>query len=337
MNTVRLGRTNVDVSTVSLGTWAYGGPKKVNTRPVGWYGANERLALRSIHEAAAQGINHWDTADVYGDGRAEQLIGQCWKEIPRDRVFLASKVGWAPGEYGHAYDPRQIRQQLESSLRHLRTECIDLYYLHHCDFGAGDEYLDGAIECLDQFRDEGKIRFIGLSDWKSEKILRYAGKVDPDVVQSYRNVVDDTYESSGLKGWVEQNDAGTVFFSPLKHGLLLGTFEGPVTFGEGDHRNALPDFRDLGLLMRLRHCGNELRHRFSSHEQPVLHGLVGALLADSPSGSVIVGMHRPEHVTAAINLGQKLNVDDARWVRQLYHENGKPTQASWKSYQETGP
>lgn len=304
---------------------------------MGWYGTDRRLAVRSLAKAAEKEILHWDTADVYGDGQAEVLIGQMWGDVDRERVFLASKVGWVRGDRGHSYHPEQIRRQLETTLSNLATDRLDLYYLHHCDFGPNDEYLAGAIECLERFREEGKIRFIGLSDWKSEKIVRYASKVDPDVVQCYRNVVDDSYEASGLKDWVEQNDAGVVFFSPLKHGLLLGLFEGPVTFGEGDHRNSLPDFRDLGLLTRLRRCRHELSARFTDHPQPVLHGLLGALLADAPTGSVIVGLHRPEQVQEASMVGARLTMEDARWIRQLYRENGRPTQASWKSYQETSP
>jgi len=337
MNTVRLGRTNVEVSTVGLGTWAFGGPKKVNSRPVGWYGADAELAGTALARAAADGIDHWDTADVYGDGQAEELIGRVWGEVPRESVFLASKVGWSPGPYGHYYHPDLIRRQLERSLALLRTDYLDLYYFHHCDFGDHDEHLDAAVELFHRFRDEGKIRWVGLSDWKAEKILRYAPRIDPDVVQCYRNVVDDAYEPSGLKTWIDENDVGAVFFSPLKHGLLLGGYEGPVTFGEGDHRNALQDFRDLGLLVRLRGCRAELRRRFAGHPQPILHGLLGALLADAPTGCVLVGLHRPEHVTEAAAAGQRLSPDDARWVRHLYRENGRPTQASWRSYQETGP
>ena len=336
MEKIRLGRTDVEVAAVGLGTWAFGGPKKVKRRPVGWYGADEMPALQALVRAAEKGIDHWDTADVYGDGRAEKTIARIWGEVVRDKIFLASKVGWAAGEFGHYYHPRQIRRQLESSLSNLRTDYLDLYYLHHCDFGPEDRYLSDAVELLRRFRDEGKIRFIGLSDWKAEKILRCAPKVDPDVVQCYRNVVDDTYESSGLKAWVEANDVGAAFFSPLKHGLLLGQFEGPVTFGEGDHRSALQDFRDLALLRRLKSCRGELHRRFADHPQPVLHGILGALLADSPTGCVLVGLHRPEHVQEASVAGQRLAPDDAHWVRELYRENGRPTQASWKSYQETG-
>ena len=211
---------------------------------------------------------------------------------------------------------------------------VDLYYLHHCDFGAHGEYLDEAVDLLHTFRDAGRIRFIGLSDWKSEAIVKYASRVDPDVVQCYRNVVDDVYESSGLKRWVEARNAGIAFFSPLKHALLLGLFEGPVTFGDGDHRSALPEFRDFGLISRLRTCRRELERRFADRSEPVLHALVGALLADSSTGCVVIGQRRPGHVAAAAKVGEPLSAEDARWVRQLYQENGRVTRASWRSYQQ---
>ena len=334
MNTVRFGRTDVETSTICLGTWGHGGASTVGGRPVGWFGTDDREARCSLIEAHAAGITHWDTADVYGAGRAEQLIGSCWSDVSRDEIFLSTKVGWDPGSHGHYYHPEQIRRQLESSLRNLHTDHIDVYYLHHCDFGTHGEYLDEAVDLLHTFRQAGKIRFIGLSDWKSEVIVKYAPRVNPDAIQCYRNVVDDTYEVSGLKEWVEQHDVGVAFFSPLKHGLLLGVFEGPVTFGDGDHRSALPEFRDFGLISRLRTCRREMGKRFHDHPEPVLHGLTGALLTDVPTGCVVLGLRRQEHVTAASRVGQPLAPEDARWVRQLYQENGRVTRASWRTFQQ---
>jgi len=304
----------------------------VGGRAVGWYGANDRLVHMTLVEAHAAGINHWDTADIYGDGHAERLLGQVWGQVPREDIFLASKVGWDPGPYGHYYHPEQIRRQLERSLRYLRTDHLDLYYLHHCDFGPNDQYLDAALEMLHRFRDEGKLRFIGLSDWSNEKLMRYVERIGPDVVQCYRNVVDDTYEESGLKEWVERNDAGVAFFSPLKHGLLLGLYEGPVTFGVGDHRSHIPDFRDFGLLARLRACREKVEERFADKRLPVLYALVGALLTGVENGSVILGLHRPSQVAAAAEAGAPLAPEDARWLRRLYRENGRPTRASWKMH-----
>ncbi len=334
MNTVRLGRTEVETSTICLGTWGHGGSNTVGGRPVGWFGTDQQEARETLVRSYAAGITHWDTADVYGAGRAERLIGGCWDEVPREEIFLATKVGWDPGSHGHYYHPEQIRRQLESSLRNLRTDHIDLYYLHHCDFGPHGEYLDEAVDLLHTFRDAGGIRFIGLSDWKSEAIVKYASRVNPDVIQCYRNVVDDAYESSGLKHWVETNDAGIAFFSPLKHALLLGVFEGPVTFGGGDHRGALPEFRDFGLISRLRACRRELEKHFSEHPEPVLHGLVGALLTTAASGCVVLGQRRPDHLAAAAKVGEPLSESDSRWVRRLYQENGRVTRAVRKSFQQ---
>lgn len=334
MRRVRFGRTGVEVPAISLGTWAHGGPKVVNDRPVGWFGTDDRLARETLIAAYDLGIDHWDTADVYGGGHAEALMGRVWGDVPREKIFLASKVGWDPGPYGHYYHPEQIRTQLEGSLRSLRTDHLDLYYLHHCDFGPDGEYFDDAFDAVCRFREEGKLRFLGLSDWNDEKILRYADRVRPDVIQCYRNVVDDSYAASGLKQWVEKNDAGVAFFSPLKHALLVGRFEGPVTFGAGDHRGWIAEFRDYALLARLRECRHEMEQRFKDHPEPLLHGLLGALLSDAETACVLLGQREPQHVRAAAKVGDPLSPEEAQWVSKLYQENARLTRSSWRNFQQ---
>jgi aryl-alcohol dehydrogenase-like predicted oxidoreductase len=315
---IRFGRTDQRISAIGLGTWAYGGPKTVGKRAVGWSGHDQGAARQALIEAHCRGINHWDTADVYGDGKSEELIGELWGDVPRDEIFLASKVGWDPGSYGHAYDPRMIRERLERSLELLRTDRLDLYYLHHCDFGPQDKYFEGAVETLQQLQAEGKMRFLGLSDWSSRKLARFASRMNPDAVQVYRNVVDDAYESSGLKAWVEENDAGAVFFSPLKHGLLLGKYDQPTTFDAGDMRSGIPGFADAAVLTALRKAKAAVEQRFNSHAEPVLHAVTGVLLTESPGASVLVGQRDPAQVSAAANLGLGLSREDACWVKALY-------------------
>lgn len=318
METVRLGRTDVEVPRIALGTWGHGGPKMVGKHPVGWSGYDSEAARAALLMAFERGLTHWDTADVYGDGQAERSIGSLWYCVPRAQIFLASKVGWDAGTYDHFYHPDQIRRQLEQSLVNLQTDYLDLYYLHHCDFGPMDEYLDDAVALLRRFRDEGKIRFIGLSDWKAAKVLRYAQQVDPDVIQPYRNVVDDTWEASGLKAWVDENDAGVAFFSPLKHGLLLGHYQEPPALGDGDHRSRIPGFSDPDHLAHFRLCRKAVEARFPTLSHPVLSCLTGALLADSASGCVILGLRQPRHVESAALVGSALTLEDATWVRSLY-------------------
>ncbi len=318
MRKIRLGRTDVEVPSIGSGTWGHGGAEVDEGQPVGWSGHDDELATAALLEAYRLGLTHWDTADAYGQGQAERLIGSLWDRVPRQEIFLASKVGWEVGPYDHAYHPEQMRRQLECSLRGLATDWIDLYYLHRCDFGSEDEYLDGAIELLDRFREEGKIRFLGLSDWASELIVRYVDRVDPDVVQTHRSVIYDQYETSGLKAWVEKNDAGAVYFSPLRHGLLLGRYEEPPELGEGDHRSLIPAFRDRAFLAHLRDCRDAVNRRFAENPQPVLHVLIGVLLADSPTGCALLGLRRPEHARAAAAVGEPLRPVDVEWVRELY-------------------
>lgn len=318
MKTARFGRTNVEVPIVSLGTWGQGGPNVAAGNSVGWSGNDDQLASAALRRAWEVGITHWDTADVYGNGHAEKLIGAVWSEVPRSEVFLATKVGWDPGPYGHFYDPRQIRSQVERSLLNLKSDQVDLLYLHHCDFGPGDEYLDDAVATLRAIQQEGKTRFVGLSDWDSSKIMRFIDRVDPDVVQPYRNVLDDTFESSGLKGWIDEHDAGVAFFSPIKHGLLLGRNETPVTFPEGDFRRGIAEFGDQKALDRMMVARKEIEARFATDPQPVLHALLGALLIDVPTGCVLLGQRTPRHVEAASQVGGPLTRSDATWVRSLY-------------------
>ncbi|MFQ6613660.1 MAG: aldo/keto reductase [Fidelibacterota bacterium] len=318
MNSIILGRTRARVSAVSLGTWSYGGENKAGGQAVGWAGQRDDDSRKALIQAWENGINHWDTADVYGNGRSETVIGSVWDTVPREEIFLATKVGWDKGGYEYYYHPEMIRKHVEQSLKNLRTETVDLYYLHHCNFGNHGEVLEAAVETLRQFRDEGKIRFIGLSDWFSEKIMRFIETVDPDVVQPYRNVMDDTYAASGLKQWVEDHRLGVCFFSPLKHGLLTGKYREPQVFPDGDFRQGVAEFQDAALLKKIRANRSALEKRFSDHPFPVLHGLVDALLTDVPTGCVLLGQRHPRQVAAAASLGSPLTSEEAAWVQSLF-------------------
>ncbi len=321
VRSITLGRTGLSVPTISLGTWAYGGANKVGEQHVGWAGQRDSDAIAAMAAAHAAGITHWDTADVYGDGRSELLIGSMWaRGVPRHDIVLATKVGWDMGGYPRWYHPDMVAAHIDASLRRLRTDVIDIFYLHHCDFGPDDVYLDPALEVIRAARDAGKIRFIGLSDWDSAKILRVIARVDPDVVQPYRNVSVDTWRSSGLAAWCEERRCGVAFFSPLRHGLLLGKYSRPTTFEDGDFRNGDPAFRDPATLARLIAHRDRLRERFGERcEEPVLGALLGALTADTPNACVLLGQRNPHQVAAARTASRLvLSRDEAGALREMY-------------------
>lgn len=320
MRTIRFGRTNVDVSVISLGTWGHGGPRVTDSgASVGWSGHDDNEAKEALVAAHRAGITHWDTADAYGEGHAESLIGEVWDRVPRNEIFLATKFGWVYGPANHPYDPKFMREQAERSLRNMRTDVIDLHYFHHCNFGPDDMYLDGALDVMHRLRDEGKVRFIGLSDWDASRIMAVIDRIDPDVVQPYRNLVDDDYESSGLKQYVDAHDLGVAFFSPLKHGLLLGKYDEPVHYGEGDHRSNVADFRDPAAIARYKRAAAAMRERFASHPEPVLHAVTGALLTGNPTACILLGQRNAKQVAAAAAaVGEALSEEEAGWVRGEY-------------------
>ncbi len=319
MKHITLGRTGSTVSAISLGTWSYGGSATINKNiSVGWSGQSDKNSIKALHKAYELGIIHWDTADVYGSGHSEKIIGSVWKDIPRHDVFLATKVGWHKGPFRHFYHPVHMRSQMESSLKNLNTDTLDLLYLHHCNFGDSKEYFDDAIETVRRFQEEGKTRFIGLSDWFSEKIMAFIKQVDPDVIQPYRNVMDDTYKSSGLKEWIENHNLGVCFFSPIKHGLLTGKYSKATSFESGDFRTTVKEFANQDLIDKLMKNKMCLESRFSYHTEPVLHGLVDALLTDVPTGCVLLGQRDTKQVEAAAQLGQVLSHEDYDWVKKLY-------------------
>jgi len=315
-----LGRTRLSVPVVSLGTWAYGGENVAGKAEIGWSGHDDDMALAALARAHALGIDHWDTADVYGDGRSEALIGRMWQAVPRASVVLASKVGYDRGGHTLAYEPDHMRRQLERSLTRLGTDHLDIYYLHHCDFGPDDRQLDGALRVLHDAKGQGLVRWIGLSDWSDHAIMRVIHQVAPDVVQPYRNLTHDDVHPSGLHAYCDRHDVGLVYFSPIRHGLLLGKYATPTTFTRGDFRNSDAAFRDAAVLNRLMQNALSLRARFADRSpEPVLAALIAPILRDSPAACTLLGMRNPAQVEAAARAAT-LDLDDEEvaWVRSLY-------------------
>tara|TARA_B100000941_G_scaffold83338_1_gene57374 strand:- start:1037 stop:1999 length:963 start_codon:yes stop_codon:yes gene_type:complete len=318
MEYITLGKTESSVSNISLGTWAYGGSSTSGNQSVGWADQADSDSKKALLKAHEVGINHWDTADVYGDGRSECIIGGIWDDISRNEIFLATKVGWDMGTYSHWYHPEKMIQNMERSLKNLKTDCVDLMYLHHCNFGKNGEYFDDAMDVLIKFKQDGKTKFIGLSDWSDEKIMRYIYKVGPDVVQPYRNVMDSSYESSGLKEYIDSNNTGVCFFSPIKHGLLTGKYKSPPKFKKGDYRRNVEAFNSQDTIDKLLENRTKLEDRFKEHPQPVMHGLIAPLLEDAPTGCVLLGQRNIDQVIRASELGGIISKEDARWVKGIY-------------------
>lgn len=137
MNTRPLGTSSLRVSEISLGCWTMGGLNWVDGRANGWANVDEDEITRAVKAAVDAGVNHFDNADVYGNGRAERMLARVLRKLglQSDQFIIATKVGHFPGTAAHAYEPAHIRHQCEQSLINLQRDHIDLYYFHHGSFG----------------------------------------------------------------------------------------------------------------------------------------------------------------------------------------------------------
>jgi aryl-alcohol dehydrogenase-like predicted oxidoreductase len=254
--TRQLGATGITVPALGIGCWAIGGPDDNLGMPIGWStGADEALSLAGLETAWQHGARLYDTADVYGHGKSERLLGQLVAQVPRHEIVLASKVGYFAGTAEHGFEPRHMRRQLEQSLDNLQTDHLDIYAFHHPNFGTDDRWLRPAIDAMRTFRDQGLIRAIGMRgphrfaldrlttppDQRGDKIARFRAlfdKVQPDVLAVRDNLLTPSHRSEGVFSFADEHNVGILISKPLGQGLLTGTYDADVqhAFGAGDHR-----------------------------------------------------------------------------------------------------
>lgn len=252
-----LGRSGITVPAIGIGCWAIGGPDDNLGLPMGWSsGGDEAAAIMGLQTAWELGARLFDTADVYGHGRSERLISRLVAQVPRDEIVLSSKVGYFAGTAEHGFDPRHMRRQLEQTLDNLGTGYLDIYALHHADFGPGDQWLGPAAEAMRSFREEGLVRAVGMRGphrfaldrlsaspaLRGDKIARFRAvfqTVQPDVLGIRDNLLTPAERSAGIFAFADAHDCGMLISKPLAQGLLTGTYDPdqPRTFGPGDHRS----------------------------------------------------------------------------------------------------
>jgi myo-inositol catabolism protein IolS len=293
----------------------------VNGTPNGWANVDVTEVKRAIDYALDQGVNHFDNADVYGNGRAERMLSSILGDRTR-KITIASKVGWFPGTAEHAYEAAHIRHQCEQSLINLKRDVIDVYYFHHGDFGPNDRYLDAAIETMRQLKKEGKIRLIGQSAYSNADFERLVPKVKPDVLQSWAHIMDDQFirEGTPVRKLLDERKMSFVAFSPLNQGILLGKFDpkNPPKFDEGDHRRGDSRFTTDHLLA-VQPKIEKLKSRFGKDVKDLARTALQYLLANPCVACVIQGFRNLNQVQ--VNLaadGKPLTAEDVAFIRKTF-------------------
>ncbi len=219
-----LGRTGFDVSTVSFGAWAIGGA---------WGSVDDRESMAALHKAIDVGVNFIDTADVYGDGHSERLIGNLKKER-KEKIIVATKAGRRLDPHvASGYNRENLTAFVERSLKNLETETLDLLQLH-CP-PTEVYYMPETFGVLDDLVRQGKLLHYGVSVEKVEEALKAIEFPNVKTVQIIFNIIRQRPAELFFKEALRKQ-VGVIVRVPLASGLLTGKMKASTTFESDDHR-----------------------------------------------------------------------------------------------------
>jgi aryl-alcohol dehydrogenase-like predicted oxidoreductase len=220
-----LGRTGFDVSTISFGAWAIGGT---------WGTVSDDESLAALRRAVELGVNFFDTADVFGDGRSERLLAQLRRDV-KEPFYVASKAGRRANPHvASAYALPSLTAYIERSLRNLEVDAIDLLQLH-CP-PTDVYYMPEVFDGLDQLVRAGKLRFYGVSVERVEEALKAIEYPNVQSVQIIFNAFRQRPADVFL-GRAKQRQVGILARLPLSSGMLAGKMDANTRFAEDDHRH----------------------------------------------------------------------------------------------------
>ena len=243
----RLGRSQLMTSEVGFGGWAIGG---------GWGPVDDDTSVAAIRKAVDAGISFIDTADVYGEGHGEEVIGKALDGNGRHRAVIATKAG-LKSPSGHDFSPTHVAEAAEGSLRRLNTEWVDVLQLHNPTRAALED--PELWEMLRRLKDAGKIRAYGASVQSPREAMLAIENGDVDTVQVVFNVIDQ--DARALFETARAHDVGVIARVPLASGFLTGKYDHDHKFHRSDWRARLGPARRRQMLRRAQAL------------EPVAHGL----------------------------------------------------------------
>ena len=312
------GKLGWRLSEIGFGAWAIGGGA--------WGPQDDAESIKALHAAIDRGVNFIDTAQGYGDGHSEKIIGQVLQERSEE-VYVATKVPpvkdsttWPPPDDA---DPRKmypaeyIIRECEKSLRRLKRETVDLYQFH--TWSAGFNIHDEWYEAMSRLRDQGKIRAIGASvpDTKPDSVIGALAGERVDAVQAIYNIFEQ-YPQCNLFPACERFGSGTIIRVPFDEGALTGKYTRKTKFAKGDIRRRY--FRGGNLEAVVNRV--EAIRSFKEERHPGMPMAEYALrfsLSHRAVGVVIPGMRNVEQVelNTAASDGRALDADEIRDLRQF--------------------
>jgi aryl-alcohol dehydrogenase-like predicted oxidoreductase len=302
LKTVRLGMTELAVFPIAFGAWQLGGE---------WGRFDEDQGIAAIRQARELGVNLFDTAQGYGFGASERVLGKALRddlEHRRDEVVIATKGGLRMTDGGLVRDssPDWMRRGVEESLRALGVDHVDVYQVHWPDPKVPFAETAGALEDL---VDAGKIRHVGVSNFDAAQMGEFAQTRPVETLQPPYDLFRRDIERTVLP-YCRAHDIGVLVYGPLAHGLLTGAMDENTTFAADDWRSGAPFFKGDGFRRNV-----EVVRRLSRLASDELGVSVSRLsiawtLANPAVDVAIVGARGPRHIEDSVAAAE-LNLSDA--------------------------
>jgi aryl-alcohol dehydrogenase-like predicted oxidoreductase len=311
-----LGRSDLAITTIGLGTWAIGGGDWV----LGWGPQRDADSLTAIRRAVDLGINWIDTAAVYGLGHSEKLIARALRDIPpaqRPHIFTMCSLVWDElGNVAHSLEPQSLRREAEASLRRLDVEAIDLYQIGWPVWpksppGHNPGSLEDAWATLASLKREGKVRFIGVSNCNHDQLARLQKIAPVTSLQTRYSLLCRDIEDETLP-FCQSHGIGVLAYSPMHSGLLSGTMTaGRVkALPHNDWRRSSPHFQEP-ILTCVLILNDRLRAVAARYARTSGEVAIAWTLRHPAVTAVAVGARRPDQVDAMIGAGAlRLTPDD---------------------------
>jgi aryl-alcohol dehydrogenase-like predicted oxidoreductase len=285
METIPLGQSGLKTSRIGLGTWAIGGAM--------WGGSDAGESISTIHAAIDHGVTLIDTAPAYGFGRSEEILGKALEGGRRAQVQIATKAGlrWGGGAAFRDARPQRIRQEVEDSLRRLRTDRIDLYQVHWPDPLTP---LADTATVLDELRRDGKVLAVGVSNFTPAQMNEFRTGTRLDTVQSPYNLFERDIEADVLPH-AQATGLTVLSYGALCRGLLSGAISDNTHFRGDDLRKMDPKFRSLRFRQYLRAVDELEKLALGRFGKPLLALALRWVLDQGPT-IALWGARRPEQL-----------------------------------------
>jgi len=318
----KLGNSSLELTPIGLGAWAIGGAWRF-----GWGPQDDEDSIQTIRRAIDRGINWIDTAAVYGLGHSEEVVGRALRGVPagqRPYVFTKCSLVWDDqGSVSHSLDPRLIRRDVESSLRRLQLERIDLYQIHWPVWPASPPgyELPGSIEeawqTLVELKREGKVAWIGVSNFDVPQLRRIQSIEAPTSLQPPYSLLRREIEQEILPFCLQHN-IGVIPYSPMQSGLLSGkmTRERIAALPEGDWRRGNRFYQEP-LLSHALELADALRKIGKRHGRSAGEVAVAWTRRHPAITATIVGARRPDQIEELAGAGE-FELSDAE-AEELEH------------------